>query len=119
MAQVIGLHDTLQSAPVMNRGALESAVAQPQAGFGETEFYPSTLEKAAVLLRGVANAHAFVDGNKRTAWVTTVIFLQLNGILVMGPTDTQVADFVDLTVVQGNASVGEIVDWLLAYCVRT
>nr|WP_306439936.1 type II toxin-antitoxin system death-on-curing family toxin [Brevibacterium sp. 91QC2O2] len=103
----------------MNRGALESAVAQPQAGFGETEFYPSTLEKAAVLLRGVANAHAFVDGNKRTAWVTTVIFLQLNGILVMGPTDTQVADFVDLTVVQGNASVGEIVDWLLAYCVRT
>ena len=34
---------------------------------------------AAAYAFGVAKAHAFVDGNKRTAFVTGVTFLRLNG----------------------------------------
>ena len=34
---------------------------------------------AAAYAFGVAKAHAFVDGNKRTAFVTSVTFLRLNG----------------------------------------
>ncbi len=34
---------------------------------------------AAAYAFGIAKAHAFVDGNKRTAFVTAVTFLRLNG----------------------------------------
>ena len=34
---------------------------------------------AAAYAFGLAKAHAFVDGNKRTAFVTAVTFLRLNG----------------------------------------
>jgi death on curing protein len=36
-------------------------------------------EIAAAYAFGIARAHAFVDGNKRTAFVTAVTFLRLNG----------------------------------------
>ncbi|MCG7572045.1 type II toxin-antitoxin system death-on-curing family toxin [Phaeobacter sp. CNT1-3] len=36
-------------------------------------------EIAAAYAFGVSKAHAFVDGNKRTAFVTTLTFLRLNG----------------------------------------
>ena len=34
---------------------------------------------AAAYAFGIAKAHAFIDGNKRTAFVTSVTFLRLNG----------------------------------------
>ena len=37
-----------------------------------------TFECAAAYAFGIAKAHAFVDGNKRTAFVTSVSFLRLN-----------------------------------------
>lgn len=36
-------------------------------------------EIAAAYAFGISKAHAFVDGNKRTAFVTTLTFLRLNG----------------------------------------
>lgn len=41
---------------------------------------PSVEELAAAYAFGIAKAHAFVDGNKRTAFVTAVTFLRLNGL---------------------------------------
>ena len=38
-----------------------------------------TFECAAAYAYGIAKAHAFVDGNKRTAFVTSATFLRLNG----------------------------------------
>ena len=58
-------------------GGLESALAYPQnlAAYGE----PGLAELAAGYLFAVAKNHAFVDGNKRTAWVTCNIFIEING----------------------------------------
>ena len=39
----------------------------------------NTFECAAAYAFGIAKAHAFVDGNKRTAFVTSITFLRLNG----------------------------------------
>jgi death-on-curing protein len=39
----------------------------------------SLFDIAAAYAFGIAKAHAFVDGNKRTAFVTAVTFLRLNG----------------------------------------
>ena len=58
-------------------GGLDSALAYPQnlAAYGE----PGLAELAAGYLFAVAKNHAFVDGNKRTAWVTCNIFIEING----------------------------------------
>ena len=56
---------------------LEAAVERPRnkGAYGE----PSLEGIAAAYAFGIAKAHAFVDGNKRTAFVTSATFLRLNG----------------------------------------
>lgn len=55
---------------------LEAACARPinQAGYGD----PDVFDLAAAYAFGIAKAHAFIDGNKRTALVTALTFLSLN-----------------------------------------
>lgn len=43
---------------------------------------PDVFEIAAAYAYGIAKAHAFVDGNKRTAFVAAFTFLRLNGVTV-------------------------------------
>ena len=42
---------------------------------------PSLEELSAAYAFGIVKAHAFIDGNKRTAFVTAIIFLRLNGLV--------------------------------------
>ena len=60
-----------------DENALESALhrAENKAAYGE----PDVFELAAAYAFGLARNHAFVDGNKRTAIVTAMLFLALNG----------------------------------------
>jgi death-on-curing protein len=61
-------------------GVAESALAAPFAAFGGVEFYPELQTKAGVLFsRLIRNHPMLVDGNKRTAFVTTNEFLVRNG----------------------------------------
>ena len=57
---------------------LEAACARPlnRAAYGETDLHVL----AAAYAFGICKAHAFVDGNKRTAFVATLTFLRLNGL---------------------------------------
>ncbi|MBE1288718.1 MAG: type II toxin-antitoxin system death-on-curing family toxin [Rhodobacteraceae bacterium] len=67
---------------------------------------------AAAYAFGIAKAHAFVDGNKRTAFVTSVTFLRLNGWhFVTDPVDG-VAVIEGLA--SGHVSEDEFRSWLLA-----
>lgn len=56
----------------------ESALHAPAAGFGETEFYPDFIDKAAVLAVRLAKNHPLPDGNKRAAWVAMRLFIEIN-----------------------------------------
>lgn len=60
-----------------DRGLLESALARPQNffAFGEEDI----LVLAVALMAGIAQAHAFEQGNKRTAFEAMWHFLRLNG----------------------------------------
>ena len=60
-----------------DRGLLESALARPRNffGFGEEDI----VVLAAVLMAGVAQAHAFEQANKRTAFEAMWHFLRQNG----------------------------------------
>ncbi len=59
---------------------LESAVAAPQASFGGKSPYNDLVEVAAAYLYYLCRNHPFVDGNKRAALGSCVVFLRLNGI---------------------------------------
>jgi death-on-curing protein len=75
--QVTGVDaDTLAKAA--RSDLADSALHAPQAGFGDTEFYPDVFDKAAVLVCRLAWNHPLPDGNKRAAWAALVLFIDLN-----------------------------------------
>lgn len=57
---------------------LDSAVARQQTGYGGVAKYDTVHEVGATLFYGVNMAHAFENGNKRTALVTLLVFLDRN-----------------------------------------
>ncbi|MFE0653598.1 type II toxin-antitoxin system death-on-curing family toxin [Streptomyces sp. NPDC059534] len=69
-----------QKIVVRDAGLLDSAVHRPSAAMFGEEAYPDLLAKAAALLQSLAVNHPFVDGNKRTAWLSCVTFLAMNGV---------------------------------------
>lgn len=61
-------------------GLLESAAHRPSAAMFGEEAYPELIDKAAALLQSLAVNHPLFDGNKRTAWLSCVTFLAMNGV---------------------------------------
>ena len=61
-----------------DRGLLESALARPvnKHAYGETDL----AALAASYAFGVARNHPFIDGNKRVAFASFLVFLGLNGV---------------------------------------
>ena len=62
---------------VRDGGLLESAIARPQNAFAYGE--KDIVALAVRLMSGIAQAHAFEQGNKRPAFVAMVQFLNANG----------------------------------------
>ena len=91
---------------------LEAALGRMQSGMGDTEFYPTLVEKAAVLMHSIITTHPFVDGNKRTALMSGVKFLHLHGVS-LEDSDT-IADVV-IQVAEGKMSYEQLRDWLKEY----
>jgi len=68
------------SAGIRELALLESAVAAPQASFGGESVYTDIAEVAAAYLFFLCRNHPFVDGNKRAALGSCIVFLRLNGV---------------------------------------
>lgn len=68
-----------QRIAVRDLGLLSSAMHRPQSQMFGVEAYADLFEKAAALLQSLAVNHPLVDGNKRMAWMSTVVFLDFNG----------------------------------------
>lgn len=64
-----------------DRALLESAIAAPQASFGGAPLIGDPREIAASYLFYLCRNHPLVDGNKRTALASCLVFLQINGLL--------------------------------------
>ncbi len=58
---------------IRDMGLLQSAVFRPQSGY-----YSGLVEQASALMESLANNHAFIDGNKRIAFVMTDVMLRAN-----------------------------------------
>jgi death-on-curing protein len=92
-------------------GLADSALASPQAGFGDHEAYPTLVDKGAVLIEHLARNHPLPDGNKRAAFLTLWLLMELNGRPFIGElpdTDTPMVE----RIASGDAALGEIKTWL-------
>ena len=89
-----------------DQGLLESALAQPQASFGGDFVHEGLFAMAAAYLFHIVRNHAFVDGNKRTGLLSTLVFLDINGIVIAR--ESEVLYDLTMAVAQGLADKEEI-----------
>jgi death on curing protein len=89
-------------------GMLESAPARPQSRwhYGETDM----AALAAAYAFGLARNHPFIDGNKRIAFHTLVVFLRLNGI-AFAPEPAH-ATAIILSLAAGEVSEESLARWI-------
>lgn len=118
LAEVLELHRLVVDAAggsvsIRDLGALESAVAQPQATFEGQPLYGDLNVMAATLCFSIVANHAFVDGNKRAAHAAMETFLWLNGVEIVATVDEQEA--VMLAVAAGTMSRDALREWLEAH----
>lgn len=89
---------------IRDLGALESALARYH--YGTTEL-PAL---AAAYGFGLARNHAFVDGNKRVAFLAIVTFLELNGVDFNVPEEEAVV--MTLALAAGEVDEDGLARWL-------
>ena len=77
--QVLRVHGG--SAGIREENLLESAVAAPQATMMGRPMIEDPIEAAAAYLFYLCRNHPFVDGNKRAALATCLVFLSQNKLL--------------------------------------
>jgi death-on-curing protein len=88
VGDVIAIHEKVMRRlgaapqPLRDAGLLESSVMRPQMA----AWYEGAdlVRQAALLAVGISQAQAFLDGNKRTAYLTMNTFLRMNGMVVRG-----------------------------------
>jgi len=77
--------------------------------FGE-ELYPDMAAKCAILLYLLVENHPFVDGNKRTAFLSTLRFVELNGH-IFDATQDQLYDLT-LGIAKGEVDKNAVTAWM-------
>ena len=108
---LLRLTSLLSAGPVRDAGLLEAACARPRARVLGDEAYPTLELKAAALLQLLVRNHALVDGNKRLAWLATVVFLDLNGHTV--DLDDSAAFELVMAAAEGHLDVEQIAQRLV------
>jgi death-on-curing protein len=91
---------------VRDPGSLEAALFRPQTGY-----YPSLVDEAAALWESLSQNHPFIDGNKRTAFAATYVFLAINGLRI-NATDEQTQEFLLDLYETGQLQYEHLRQWL-------
>ncbi|MDB6075751.1 MAG: death-on-curing protein [Verrucomicrobiaceae bacterium] len=104
---VLAIHEEVLAAHggsigLRSRDLLESAVAAPQATMMGAPMISDPVEIAAAYLFYLCSNHAFVDGNKRVALATCLVFLSENGLLQNEELDADDWENLTLAVAAGS-----------------
>jgi len=106
LQDALALVRVLGIGPIQDVGLLDSAIGRPRSSaFGE-DAYPTLAGKAAALLHSLTRNHPLIDGNKRLAWLATVVFVDLNGF-EPGLSEDEAFSLV-MRVAEGSMGVPEI-----------
>jgi death-on-curing protein len=90
-----------------DKGLVDSAINRSKSGY-----YRNLFEEAAAMMESVSNNQGFVDGNKRTAFISTDTFLRWNGFYL--EIEPQAAyDFMVKASKDKVFKFGLILEWLL------
>lgn len=114
--QIIAMHHTLIVETggldgLRDDGLLDSAIAAPFQTFDSTELFQSIQQKAARLACGLVQNHPFLDGNKRIAAHTMLVFLALNGISLFYTQDELTSVF--LKTAAGEVDYDDLLQWVI------
>lgn len=90
--------------------ALQSALARPFQTFDSRDLYSTVIDKAAALVESLLINHPFIDGNKRTAYVTLKFFLFTNGLNINASKDEKYEFIIDIA--SGKSKFAKIIEWL-------
>lgn len=98
---------------IRDLGAIESALGRPK----NLLLYnnPDIFDLAAAYGFGLSQNHGFIDGNKRTAYVVTRLFLVLNGQDIRASAMKKVTIFVDLG--RGEIDQAGLASWLRSHSI--
>jgi len=95
---------------IRDLGLLESAITRPYQTYNNLELYPSVFSKAAALIESVVKNHPFIDGNKRTGFLVTFVFLYRSQYELTS-SEQGAYEFV-MKIASSEISFEEIVNWL-------
>ena len=116
---VLAIHDEQLAehgglAGIRDEGAFESALARPLnlAAYGD----PDAAALTAAYGFGLARNHPFADGNKRTAFVATELFLALNGFVLAADDAECVVTFLSLAA--GDLDEAALASWIRTHSAR-
>lgn len=115
LEEVLRIHERLivqygGSFGLLNQGALESSLDAPQQGMFGQELYPDIPSKAAILFYLLVKNHAFMDGNKRTAFACLLRFLNVNGHALVA-SDDELFQFI-LDVATSVSDKEQVTEWI-------
>ena len=99
---------------IRDAGMLDSALRRPVNKFAYGE--PDLCDLAAAYAYGIARNHPFVDGNKRTALVSSLTFQALNGLRTTSSQAENVVIF--LALAAGELDEDALAAWLRAHAVK-
>jgi death-on-curing protein len=112
---VLAIHeDTIERegghAGIRDPGLLESAVMMPQQRIGGVYLHPTIVAMAAAYLFHIAQNHPFHDGNKRTAVLSALVFLDVNGIEKLPA--PKALEKMTMGVAAGETSKNDLTAWM-------
>jgi death-on-curing protein len=109
LSDVMAAHDEALSyggrPGVLNLSGIQSAIGRPYSGY-----HRQIARKAVALLEFVAQNHGFVDGNKRTALLVTLLMIERCGYLLTLAADEWIDDVV-VAVAEGKMDFDALVVW--------
>jgi death-on-curing protein len=78
-----GIRDSNGIYNIKDMNAVEAIANAPFNSFNDMYNYPDVLDKAAIILYSIVKDHPFSDGNKRTAFLTLISFLNRCGLMIL------------------------------------
>ena len=91
---------------IRSQELLNSAVSHVRTEFAGVKLYKNLIEIASAYIYHICQNHCFIDGNKRTALVAGLVFLNLNGFDILDPEEKLYQMMLDIT--EGKIGKSEI-----------
>ena len=109
LSDVLAAHDEALTyggrGGVVSLHAVESAIGRPYSGY-----HRAIHRKAAALLHSLVQNHGFVDGNKRSALIVTLLLVERSGYHLQLIDDERIDDMV-VSVAEGKTDFDMLAEW--------